>query len=254
MRNFGKLLLLVVKSILIFIVVGALSTASVKNIQKVVLVEEFKAKGVYQEDISSETEKFYRIDAPNERPSYTMDRGRIIPGSKGDILVATEAHLVGPIIDGIVTFFAGGHAAICTGDYGDYEIGLDDTTSIESTGLNEGENPASIFNRDYWSYSSNYKEVIGLRVKGMNDRKADEVISNAAALLGDPYNYSFLFDTTNKSYCSDLVSKAYKSIGVDLNKDDFTTSIYDLIVTSDTYISYYHYYDSNNVKHIYYFG
>ena len=254
MRKFGKLLLLVVKSILIFIAVGAISTASVKNLQKLIMVEQFKAKGVLQEEISTEYEKFYKIDAPNERPSFTNDRGTIIPGSAGDILVATEAHLVGPIIDSFVTFFAGGHAAICTGEYGDYQIKLDETTSVESTGLNEGENPASIFNRDYWSYESNYHEVIGLRVHGMDDRKAHEVISNAAAILGDPYNYSFLFDTTNKSYCSDLVAKAYKSIGADLNKDDFTTSIYDLIVTDHTYISYYHYYDSDGVKHIYYFG
>ena len=253
MRNFGKLLLIILKSILIFITIGALSTATVKNIQKILLVNEFKDLGVLQEDISTDNVKYYKIDAPDENPSFTYSGGTIIPGYEGDILVSTEAHLVGPMIDGLITFFAGGHAAICTNDYSDYEIKLNDRTSIESTGLNEGENPATIFQRSYWASEQNYHEVIGLRVK-MTQSERREVISNAAALLGDPYNFSFLFDTVNKSYCSDLVAKAYATIGVDLNKDDFTTSIYDLIVSSDTYISYYHYFDSEGVKHIYYFG
>ena len=46
----------------------------------------------------------------------------------------------------------------------------------------------------------------------MTDREKTEVLSYAQTIVGDPYNYSFLFDTTNKSYCSDLVSKSFKKI------------------------------------------
>ena len=33
------------------------------------------------------------------------------------------------------------------------------------------------------------------------------------------YNYAFIFDTVDKSYCSDLISKAYNRVGYNLNKD-----------------------------------
>ena len=86
----------------------------------------------------------------------------------------------------------------------------------------------------------------------MNKNERIKVISKAISMVGDPYNYAFIVDTQNKHYCSDLIMKSFSSIGINLNKDGFTTSVYDLVVSKDTYISYYHYYDHNDVRHVYY--
>lgn len=253
MRKIIKLILLCVKSIILFIIIGAVSTAVVKNTQKIILVEQFKNKGVYQEDISTETVKFYKIESTETLPAFIKKGNTVYPGSPGDILVSTQATLVNPFISGFISFFAGGHAAICMDDYGDFQFHTTELDSIEATGLGDGENLSSIFNRSYWAKDDPFTEVIGLRVS-MTESERKEILSLSASLLDDPYNYSFLFNTVHTSYCSDLISKVYRYIGVNLNKDDFTTSIYDLIISGDSYISYYHYFDSAGIKHIYYLG
>lgn len=251
MRNYLKLILILLRSILIFILIGALSTACVKNIQKIVIVEEFKSRGVYQEDMSISNIKYYKVESNEDIPAYTVYNDKVLPGYEGDILVSTQA-VLNPLVNGFVSFFAGGHAAICAGNYRDQDINLDNYSSIEATGLYGGDNPALVLDRDYWS-DDTYNEVIALRVK-MTKEQRKEIISLASSIIGDQYNFTYIFDTVNKSYCSDLVSKVYSYVGVDLNKDDFTTSIYDLIISKDSYISYYHYIDNDGIKHIYYLG
>jgi uncharacterized protein YycO len=86
----------------------------------------------------------------------------------------------------------------------------------------------------------------------MNQKEKDKFVYNSEKFLGYPYNYSFIFNTKKSIYCSDLVSRAAKPLGFNLNKDNGTTSIYDLIVSNDTYIFYYHYFDNEGVRHIYY--
>lgn len=254
MRKYVKWFFLIFKSILIFIVIGAVSTACVKNVYKEILIEQFKKKGIYQPDISTDNIKYYKIESNETYPVFIKNGDDVIPGNTGDILVSTQAFLAGPFINGFVGFFAGGHAAFCMGNYSDFDFSANETTSLEATGMEEDSNLSNLWEREYWAeYQNPFTEIIGLRVS-MTDKERKEVVSAATSLLGDPYNYSFLFDTTNKSYCSDLVAKAFKKIGKNLNKDDFTTSIYDLIVSKDSYISYYHYFDSNGIKYIYYLG
>ena len=98
-----------------------------------------------------------------------------------------------------------------------------------------------------------FNTVIGLRVD-MTEEEYEKVTSVIMSYLGDPYNSSFFFNTTNTKYCSDLISSGFSYIGRNLNRDSSTTSIFDLIVSPDTYISYYHYFDGSGVKHVYYLG
>ena len=58
MKKILKIILFIIQGVLVFIVYGALTTASVKNIEKIVLVEQFKNKAVYQEQLSTNTLKF----------------------------------------------------------------------------------------------------------------------------------------------------------------------------------------------------
>ena len=252
MRKIFRISLLIIRSILIFVAIGALTTASVKNVMKIAIVENFKSKAIYQEEISTDKIKYYKVESDEEQ-GFKKIGNNIFPGAPGDILVSTQATLVNPVVSGFVSFFAGGHAAICCDKYNDYEISLTDKITIEATGLEAGENLSKPFNKAYWMKKTVFKEIMALRVD-INESEKKEVLSNSASLMGDPYNFSFIFDTENKSYCSDIVSKAYSKVDKNLNKDGFTTSVYDLIVSSDTYLSYYHYYDSNDVLHIYYLG
>ncbi len=252
-RNF-KLALIILRSILLFILIWGGTITIVKNIHKVALVEEFKNRAVYQEDISTASTKYYKIESDETTSTFTKSGNSIYPGNESDIIVTTEALLGPELVRGTISFLVGGHAAYVNGTYGDYNLSQTGkgTTTIEATGLNEGENLSAVFNSSYWIDSSTYKEVIGLRVK-MTDAERREVNSMCASLIGDPYNFSFVFDTINKSYCSDIMYKAYRKIGKNLNKDGFATTIFDLISSDDTYISYYHVF-KDGVKYIYYLG
>lgn len=254
MKRIFKIALIAIRSILLFILIWGGTITIVKNVHKVILVEDFKKNAVLQEDISTASVKYYKIASNEEYATFTKSGNLVYPGNESDILVTTEALVGSEVIRGTVSFLVGGHAAYVNENYGDYKLSYIDkgTTTIEATGLNEGENLSAIFNSNYWINDSVYKEVIGLRVK-MTDEQRHEVNSVASSLVGDPYNYSFVFDTVNKSYCSDIMYKAYRKVGINLNKDGFATTIFDLISSSDCYISYYHVF-KDGVKYIYYLG
>ncbi len=244
---------LILKNLIIFVVLGAVITACVQNTEKIVYVEQFKQKGVFQEEISTDNIKYYLVESDEEKQAFIPTSTNAYPGVSGDILVSTQATLVNPFISDFISFFAGGHAAFCLEDYHDFETSADRYSSAEATGLNPGENPSEILDRFYWLDTESFTEVIGLRVK-MTEEEKKLVLSDIISQVGDNYNFSFIFDTVNKKYCTDIVANSFKKIGKNLNKDEFATSVYDLIVSSDTYISYYHYFDENHVKHIYYLG
>lgn len=251
MRKIVRYVLFSLETILIFLVVGAVTTAITKNIYSMVLVEQFKSKGVFNELKSNEYIKIYEIQSNEVIPTTTICGSEIAPGGPGDILLSLTSEIEYPILKEFVSFFAGGHACIVLDELEDKHIFANSNRIVETTGLEPGQNLSIIANKNYWLSDSIYKEMIGLRVK-MTDSQRKKVISKAVSLHGDPYNFSFIIDTVNKSYCSDLVKKAYESIGINLNKDGFTTSVYDLLVSKETYISYYHYFDNQGVKHIYY--
>ena len=251
MRKIIDKVLFSLETILIFLFVGAFTTAVTKNIHSEILVEEFKSKGVLNEEKSSNYIKIYEIESEETIPTYTIYNNEISPGGPGDILLSLSSEIPVPFVKDLISFFAGGHASIVLDDLEDEYILGDVNKVVETTGLNPSENVAVIASKVYWVDNSIYDEMIGLRVK-LTEKERKKVISKAVSLVGDPYNFSFIADTLNKSYCSDLVMKAYESIGIDLNKDGFTTSVYDLVVSKETYISYYHYFDNNGVKHIYY--
>ena len=248
MRKILKIILLTLQSALIFIVIGATSFAITKNIQKIILVEQFKSKGIYCEENSSNDVKFYRIESDEETEAFRIYNNQVYPGIHGDILVSTEATLINPLVSSIISFFAGGHASVCI-DYSD-RIKVENNMTIEASGVN-GDDEAQLFQKSYWVSEYVFNEVIGLRMD-MTKEEKESFVNNAIDFLGYPYNYTFLFNTKNSIYCSDLVSRSAKPLGFNLNKDNGATTIYDLIVSKDTYIFYYHYIDNEGIKHIYY--
>ena len=252
MKKILKYVFKICEFILLFIVVTYVTAAITENIYSEILISDFKSKGVYQEDLSSDKIKIYYVESDETRPSVIVRNDKITPGNSGDILISLDLKLENAMIGSIVSFFAGGHAGLVLDDYQDESGSSNNNYLLESTGFGM-QTDADIFDKNYWydDRVTPFTEVIGLRVKTTEEERK-KVLSKAMSLVGDPYNYSFIFDTKNKSYCTDLVGKAYSEIGVDLNKDKLTTSVYDLLISDETYISYYYFKDSNGIKHIYY--
>lgn len=238
-----------IETAVLFVVVGGLTSAITKTVYSDILIEQFKNRGIYQEEESTERIKVFSIPSNEQRPTIQKVGRDYYPGETGDIIITLQSELTIPLIHNIVSFFAGGHAAIVLGNYEDLKDKTDSMYTVESSGLNDDLNLADTYYKQYWNEYPH--PIIGLRVSTTEEERA-KVISRALALVGDPYNYSFLFDTQNKSYCSDLVGKAYDSIGVNLNKDGFTTSIYDLLLSGETYMTYYRYFDNSGIEYIYY--
>lgn len=252
MKKNIKIVLKICRFILLFILVTGITAAITKNIYSEILINQFKSKGVYQEELSTDEIKIYHIESNEERPTILIKDDMITPGNVGDIIISLDLKVDIELIGRTVSFFAGGHAGLVLDDYLDCKGSADPDFLLESTGFGD-QTDAFVFNKNYW-YEDNvtpFDEVIGLRVK-TTEQERSKVISKAMALVGEPYNYTFFFNTKEASYCTDIIGKAYSEIGIDLNKDKLTTSVYDLLVSKDTYISYYYYKDSKGVKHFYY--
>ncbi len=252
MKKMIKLLLTGIEVSILFILVGAVTTAITKHIHSSILIEEFKKQGVLDDINSTTLLKLYPIASEEEQETCFITNSNVYPGNTGDILISLTSEIETPIVHEIVSFFAGGHAALVLGDYSD-DLGYANVhQTLESTGLVEGIKNAFIFSKNlYWAESPIYREVIGLRVK-MTEEERTSILVDAMAMEKEPYNYAFIWDTKEKSYCTDIMAKIFATIGRNLNKDGFTTSVYDLLVTKDTYISYYHYIDNEGIKHVYY--
>ena len=252
MKKIIKIVLKICGFILLYILVTGITAAITKNIYSEILINQFKSQGVYQPDLSTDDIKIYHIESDEERSSIIIKDDMITPGNSGDIIISLDLKLDIELIGRTVSFFAGGHAGLVLGDYLDRQGSSDSDFLLESTGFGD-QTDSFVFNKNYWYEDgiTPFDEVIVLRVKATEEERS-KVLSKAMALVGEPYNYSFFFNTKETSYCTDIVGKAYSEIGVDLNKDKLTTSVYDLLISEDTYISYYYYMDNKGVKHFYY--
>lgn len=252
MKKILKVVLKMCGFILLYILVIGITAAIAKNIYSKILINQFKSQGVLQEELSTDKVKVYHIESNETTPTVIMKDGYITPGNTGDILISLKLPLESELIGGIVSFFAGGHAGLILGDYQDQKGSANSDFLLESTGFGD-ETDSFVFNKNFWYEDgvTPFDEVICLRVKTTEEQQ-HKVLAKGMALVGEPYNYSFFFNTKEASYCTDIVGKAYKEIGVDLNKDKLTTSVYDLLISNETYISYYYFKDSKGIKHIYY--
>lgn len=253
MRKILKISWIILRSIIILILLSYTTCVIVEHISKDVLVNDFISKGVYQEELSTRDIKYYKI-AYDGAPTMYYDEitHDCYPGGKGDILVSPDQLTIAPIVNEIVSFYAGGHAGYSIGNYEDYVVQSMEYNTLEITQTLEVHN-ARLYHKKDWACNEYFNVVIGLRVD-MTEEEYEKVTSVILSYYDDPYNSSFLFNTTNSKYCTDMMSQAFSYIGKNLNRDSFSTSVFDLIVSQDTYISYYHYYDGNGVKHVYYLG
>ncbi len=251
-------------------------------------IRQFVQRGVLDEVHSTDTIKYYKVSRetyyPNEliREPFFNDN-YLKPGDAGDIFVTQQSPLVGyPGVHEFVTFFFGGHAAVIDENNEVYEtIGIPEAdeklldviinggryTHVTGGTSNYWLNPIYRSTDDgdpsYRAYGNYYRnEWIGLRIKGITQEDIDVALDFLADKeeKKSQYNFLFILFTRNKYYCTDMVSRAYESIQTEsgkqkynLNRDVIAVTVNDLILSKNTYISYY-VTTRNNVKHVYYIG
>ena len=252
MRKILKYVLIIISSILIFILSGFAINAGTEQVIINSKISSFKKLGVYQEDISTNLVKYYKVTMDGERPGYTMSGTYMMPGNYGDIIASGDTFVVNELLSFLKNFNVGGHVALVTDYYRDNDSTLSIYDSIEATGMELDENVAKVTNRSYWNDLDYFNSCVCYRTH-LSEEKLDEALSVASGHLRDPYNYSFTFDTKNKSYCSDLISKTFDYVGINLNRDGYWTTVWDVMVCPDLYITYYHY-TEGGIKYIYYVG
>ncbi len=236
----------------ITIIIGMFINSSIENIMIQTELSKFISKGVYQEDISTNYEKYYKVSRETwmpDIPSFTIKNNKRYYGSSGDIIVGLESALEDvPVISEFITYNFGGHASSVCYDHYSNGVYADNTYHIEaSTVYEEG---VVIEKGDFWKNPNYRDEVFGLRVKTSEEKK-QQAFDYMISKLGCDYNTSFIFNTKNKFYCTDLISRAYHSVGIDLNYDGFYSSVLDLMASDNTYLFFYKIV-KNNVSYFYY--
>ncbi len=221
--------------------------AVIENIKVDSQISDFISNAVFKEEVNNI--RYYEVDIPqvNELSSPTIQVINNIPKSttKGDIFVSRESVLeVLPFSAQFISFYFGGHAGIV----------LDQYTVIETTGMESNPDNNVVIKGFNSIITNNLKRsVIGLRVNA-SDEEINKAIGYLDESIGKKYNYSFIFNRKNTYYCTDLVARAFsKEAGLDfdLDKDGIAVSCNDLVISDDTFITYYSYYEGD-ILHLYY--
>lgn len=215
MKTFRKILRIVLLAIFSFI----LLTSIYENVNIMVKRNELKKNLILDEVNSTVSKKIYIPKA-----GTTSDINH--PGNFCDILITTPGAVPVPILRDIVTFTIGGHAGIVGMRYHDKYIGMSKTGTIETT-FNNDDKKAYIIDSSSWNDITVIPDYYILRVK-LTEEQGLIIFNEALSYLGDDYNLSFIFNTYNSSYCSDLISKAFRKAGINLNYDFGVTTVLDL--------------------------
>lgn len=272
-----------------FLFIGFLIFLTGQTVAETIKVEreikKFMKKGVYQEHISAEgIIEYYKVSRetyhPDELIRTPFYNGNLeTPGDEGDLFVTRQAPL--PDMPGFyefVSFYFGGHAGYVDDKNSIYETygfyGPDE--NLIDVIINGGEDTYVDTSDNYWldpnyrnedhpyynKFGSYYrKEWIGLRIKGIQEEEIKQVTQYMKHLaeIKAQYNHLYVLFTKNKYYCTDMMSRGFASIKdsegdkkYNLNLDGVATTVNDLILSKDTYISYYVMTTKDNVKKVYY--
>ncbi len=240
---------------------------------------------------TSQIRRYYEVSRETsyelgDTRSVFYDTSKVYLGQKGDIFVAHESPFPDvPVIHQFVSYYFGGHAAINNGENKFIEAtGFpNEDESLLGIILQPGNEPndystiMSLSSTNYWLnpryrstsddaypyFGRNYRnDFVGLRVKDITSEQIDGVVDFATSKVDKAlYNFTFFLDLKYKYYCTDLVSRAYQDVMVEpedqrnyaraLNDDRFITSVNDLILSKETYITFY-VENIDDITHIYY--
>ena len=220
--------------------------AFVENQQIKQLVNDFKSQATQCEYSAQYDMNFCKVVTQKKdiTPTFSYDPyGNLTIGSRGDLLVSLQG-AVSPLINWFLDFYIGGHAAIIDG------APLDETDKpneqggvgslIEITGLEPKlEDNVIQYGYNDWLIDTFLRNhFIALKVIAKIKQRI-KAMQKAESMLGEPYNYTFVFNTKKTHYCSDILSKVYAVVDKDLNEDGFVTTVQDIITSQDTSIFLY---------------
>lgn len=276
--------------IVLFIFIYSIGASIYEHVQKNALINEFKSRTIETVTVEKygDVYHYHKVKRVheyelNDTRSVFYDSAKDYPGQKGDVLLTFESpfpHMY--LFDKALLFWTGGHAAIVlennkifqsTGNISGYFSFFMIFDTIMHKGYSDGNGLTAQIVSNYWLapyrnatdvaypyYGKYYRnEIIAVRPKYQDLKNDYEAIKEYSNELADKalYNYLFIVDTKYKYYCTDLVSRAFEYInsvnGTDynLNKDGVVTTVYDLLLNDDVYITIYKE-TINNEIHIYY--
>ncbi len=239
MKSIRKILFWVFLLIFSFILV----TSIYENVTTTLKVNNLKEGMVLSEESTDTTKYYYKTS-----DAYYTEGDYKYPGSFCDILVTTDSSVEIPGIYEFLSYTVGGHAALCGMQYQDQYFSITSKETVDTT-LNDTRDSAAVSDAKKWDDVADYPNYYILRVD-LTEVESYEVFNEVVSCLGEPYNYKFLLDTTNTSYCSDLVSKAFRVAKINLNYDYGATTCLDLIASSKTELVGYKVY-TNSITYYY---
>ncbi len=226
MKSVKKIFFIYFLAILIFVI----STTTYENIRFHVKLNKFLEGQTLLEEKSSDKNKYYY----KTNKDYYLNNSYMYPGSFCDILVTTDSSVNFPVIYDLLSLTVGGHAGLCAMQYKDAYYTITDADTID-TAYNDIDNKTTIYPKNRWDESDEFPNYYILRVY-LTEDEMFKVFNEVVSSLGEPYNLTFLLDTKNKSYCSDLISKAFRSVNINLNYDYGATTVIDLLASQYTEI------------------
>lgn len=247
MKIIYRMIIIVLSLIIIFVVNGSVEYFIVQN-----KIDEFKSRAE-PEPFDSNGDTYYYIvlkkhdyeDASrniitfrNPRTGANNIETNQGLGSKTDIFITTRNPMRDvPELAGLMAplskYFYIGHATINISDNGRRVI------EVFGNSDDPEDNVVSESNNTWHFCDENTPNLIGLRIKDTTSEQRDAIVDYAVSKIGYPYNYTFLFNRNKAYYCTDLVSRAASSAGININYDYLATTGNDLIASRNTYIIYY---------------
>ena len=246
MKFLSKLLSLIFITTISYILINS----TVKNIMVYFQINQFKNSCVYDSELSDESKKFYYVSSDSDK-SLTYENGVVEAGISCDIMINLNSSFTFPLIHELFSFTIGGHAALNAYDYDDFLYEISKNNCLE-VAYNDIYNKVFYDENDYWNNLNYTYSYIVLRVK-LTEEEKKIVFNKMVSMLGDNYNLTFLLNTKESHYCSDLMTKAFKEVGINLNQDGFITTMYDIITSRSTKIVMYKEYDKNLGVEKYYY-
>ena len=104
---------------------------------------------------------------------------------------------------------------------------------------NSNKDSNKVLLKDNKSIEANTEDdFVAIRVKGINNDIKEALLKSLDEKVGSKYNYLIPFHVKNRYYCTDLISKSYSDVGVDITNAPITYGS-EIINSENTYIIYY---------------
>lgn len=244
-----KVIGLILTGLLCFIIWATIG-AGVENIKIDATVADFVKNAVLNEEKSTNKIKYYEVksDVPLDKPSTMTIGSREYPGYMGDIICAKTAAIEIPIIYEGITYYVGGHAALCGFPYEGNNVSFSKGDTYEITGF--GSDITATTESAYSFLNGYYKEFMVYRVNTSFENRFKAFI-NGLKYYGQSYNYLFIINKHSKKYCSDLIKQAYDYVGIDLDPDGVATTVLDIMANPNVYLTYYSKLAADGTRYIY---